>query len=261
MVILVVSIAVKYWMCLYNRYIGKKINSKVNEATAQDSITDAIATTGVLVATIAQQFTTLPIDAIAGTAIGLMIMFAGYNLAREIINILLGEAPDPELVKEIRKTALACPYVVGIHSLRIHDYGPGRKFASLHAEIPDTSDLVEAHAALDVMEDELAEKYRMEVNVHLDPLCTNEKVITNVRHLLDGIIQEKYPQYHTDNLRITAGELRLNVICDIHIPPVEYTPKNIRKIRREINAEMEKYNQTYHVDLAKIIPEPGGILK
>ena len=94
------SIAVKGWMYYYNRYIGKKINSGVNEATAADSINDAIATTGVLVATIAQQFTTLPVDAAAGTLIGLMIIYAGYGIVREVVNILLGQAPDEQLVKE-----------------------------------------------------------------------------------------------------------------------------------------------------------------
>lgn len=146
--VLVISIAVKVWMCIYNRYIGKKINSGVNDATAADSIADAIATTGVLVATIAQQFTTLPIDAAAGTAIGLMIMYAGYGIAKDVINILLGKAPDPELIRGIVATALNCPHVVGVHDIRIHDYGPGRMFGSIHAEVPDKADLAEYRVVL-----------------------------------------------------------------------------------------------------------------
>ena len=189
--VLVISIAVKVWMCLYNRYIGKKINSGVNDATAADSITDAIATTGVLVATIAQQFTTLPIDAAAGTAIGLMIMYAGYGIAKDVINILLGKAPDPELVRGIVAMALKCPHVVGVHDIRIHDYGPGRMFGSIHAEVPDKADLVEVHAALDVLEDELQDKYHMEVNIHMDPLCTDIHQINAVRRVLDQIVHEK----------------------------------------------------------------------
>ena len=124
--ILIISIVVKVWMCVYNRYIGKKINSSVNEATAADSITDAVATTGVLVTTIAQQFTTLPVDAAAGTAIGLMIMYAGYGIAKDVINILLGKAPDPELIDGIVESALKCQYVDGVHNIRITYYGPER---------------------------------------------------------------------------------------------------------------------------------------
>ena len=255
--VLVISIAVKVWMCLYNRYIGKKINSGVNDATAADSITDAIATTGVLVATIAQQFTTLPIDAAAGTAIGLMIMYAGYGIAKDVINILLGKAPDPELVRGIVAMALKCPHVVGVHDIRIHDYGPGRMFGSIHAEVPDKADLVEVHAALDVLEDELQDKYHMEVNIHMDPLCTDIHQINAVRRVLDQIVHEKYPRYHTDHLRITSGHARLNVICDIHIPPAEYNVESIARIRRDINDSMRKYNDRYRVVLAKIMADPG----
>ena len=255
--VLVASIAVKGWMCLYNRYISRKIHSSVNEATASDSINDAIATTGVLVATIAQQFTTLPIDAAAGTAIGLMIMYAGYGIAKDVINILLGKAPDPELVRGIVAMALKCPHVIGVHDIRIHDYGPGRMFGSIHAEVPDKADLVEVHAALDVLEDELQDKYHMEVNIHMDPLCTDIHQINAVRRVLDQIVHEKYPRYHTDHLRITSGHARLNVICDIHIPPAEYNVESIARIRRDINDSMRKYNDRYRVVLAKIMADPG----
>lgn len=254
-VVLVISIGVKVWMCLYNRYIARKINSSVNEATASDSVNDAIATTGVLVATIAQQFIPLPIDAAAGVAIGLMIMYAGYGIAKDVINLLLGEAPSQELVQDIVQCALHCEYVVGVHDIRIHDYGPGRTFASLHAEVPDTANLVEVHAALDVLEDELKDRFQMEVNIHMDPLCTDQRKINEVRHIIDDIIQSKYPQYHTDNLRITSGKVRLNIICDLHVPPREYTSKQLPIIRKNINAAMEQYDKRYRVTLAKILPE------
>ena len=253
--VLVLSIAVKGWMYYYNRYIGKKINSGVNEATAADSINDAIATTGVLIATIAQQFTSLPVDAAAGTLIGLMIIYAGYGIVREIVNILLGQAPDEQLVKQIVQMALQCDYVVGVHDIKIHDYGPGRMFGSLHAEIPDTADLVEVHAALDVLEDEIQEKFQIEFSIHMDPLCTDQQVITQTRRLLDTFIQKEYPQYHTDNLRITSGKVRLNIICDLHIPPQEYTKKHIRAIRKHISEAMKQYGERYHIVLARILPE------
>ena len=101
--------------------------------------------------------------------------------------------------------ALKCPHVVGVHDIRIHDYGPGRMFGSIHAEVPDKADLVEVHAALDVLEDELQDKYHMEVNIHMDPLCTDIHQINAVRRVLDQIVHEKYPRYHTDHLRITQA--------------------------------------------------------
>lgn len=256
--ILVLSIAIKFWMYSYNKYIGKKINSGVNEATASDSINDVIATTGVLAATIAQQFTTLPIDSAAGTLIGLMIMYSGYGIVKEIINVLLGQAPDEELVKQIIHLAMQCDYVVGVHDIKIHDYGPGRMFGSLHAEIPDTADLVEVHAALDVLEDEIQDQFHIDFSIHMDPLCTDQKVISYTRHLLDTFIQKEYPQYHTDNLRITSGKVRLNIICDLHIPPQEYSKEHIRTIRKNISNSMKQYGERYHIVLARILPEKNA---
>ena len=190
-IILLISIGIKFWMCTYNRYIARKINSSVNEATASDSINDAIATTGVLIATVVQQFVALPIDAVAGVAIGLMIMYTGYGIAKDVINLLLGEAPSKELIADIVQCAMQNEYVIGVHDIRIHDYGPGRMLGSLHAEVPDTANLVEVHAALDVLEDELKDKFQMDVSIHMDPLCTDQHKINEVRHILDNIIQEK----------------------------------------------------------------------
>lgn len=254
-VVLLLSIGIKIWMCMYNRYIARKINSSVNEATASDSINDAVATTGVLISAVAQQFVSFPIDAAAGMAIGLLIMYTGYGIARDVVNILLGEAPSKELVTDIVQCAMQSEYVMGVHDIRIHDYGPGRMFGSFHAEIPDTANLVEAHAALDVLEDELKEKFQMDVSIHMDPLCTDWQTINDVRHVLDTIIQKNYPQYHTDNLRITSGKVRLNIICDLHIPPAEYSKKNIPLIRRHINGAMEQYDARYRVILSRILPE------
>lgn len=256
--ILVLSIAIKFWMYSYNKYIGKKINSGVNEATASDSINDVIATTGVLAATIAQQFTSLPIDSAAGTLIGLMIMYSGYGIVKEIINVLLGQAPDEKLVQQIIQLAMQCDYVVGVHDIKIHDYGPGRMFGSLHAEIPDTADLVEVHAALDVLEDEIQDQFHIDFSIHMDPLCTDQNVISYTRHLLDTFIQKEYPQYHTDNLRITSGKVRLNIICDLHIPPQEYSKEHIRTIRRNISNSMKQYGERYHIVLARILPEKNA---
>lgn len=255
-IVLLVSIGVAAWMYSYNRYIGKKINSGVSEATAADSISDAVATAGVLIATILQPFTSLPVDAIAGIGIGLMIMYTGFGIAKDVVNILLGQAPDPELIRAITTMALDCKYVVGIHDIRIHDYGPGRMFGTLHAEVPDTVNLVNAHAALDVLEDELEDKFHMEVTIHMDPLSTDEKQISHIREILDSFVHEKYPRYHTDNLRITAGDDRWNIICDIHVPPEEYNPVKIRVIRKNIEAALRQHNDKYRVSLAKIIADP-----
>ena len=195
--VLVISIAVKVWMCLYNRYIGKKINSGVNDATAADSITDAIATTGVLVATIAQQFTTLP-------SMPLPARLSLDDHVRRLRHCQRRHQHPPGKGARSgtrpghRSHGFEMSPRLGVHDIRIHDYGPGRMFGSIHAEVPDKADLVEVHAALDVLEDELQDKYHMEVNIHMDPLCTDIHQINAVRRVLDQIVHEKYPRYHTD---------------------------------------------------------------
>ncbi|MGE1061453.1 cation diffusion facilitator family transporter [Megasphaera paucivorans] len=253
--ILLVSIAIKGWMYCYNNYIGSAIQSSVNEATASDSINDVIATTGVLITTIIQLYTTLPVDALAGTAIGLLILYTGFAIVKKTVNILLGKAASPELTEAIRSCVMNGKYIVGTHDLKIHDYGPGRIFASIHAEVPDTSNLVEVHAILDELEEELSDKFQIDINIHMDPLCTDLKIITRVRHILDLIIQKEYPCYHTDHLRITYGKARLNVICDLHIPPTEMTEEQMIEIRKNINTAIIAFNPRYRVVIAKFIPE------
>ena len=249
--ILLLSIAIKGWMCFYNRYIGRAIDSSVNRATASDSINDAVATTGVLIATIAQLYTTLPIDAIAGTAIGLLILYTGYSIAKEVVNILLGQAPSPELEEAVRACVMKGKYIVGTHELKIHDYGPGRTFASIHAEVPDTADLVEVHAVLDELEEEISAQFQMDINIHMDPLCTDLKILNRVRGILDGIIQKDYPEFQTEHLRITAGKARLNVICDLHVTP-ETTKEDHATIRKTIDAAIRAFNPRYRVVIARI---------
>ena len=255
--VLAISIAVKLWMALFNKRLGARIDSSALRATAADSRNDAIATAAVLACAVVAEATGVNLDGWAGLAVGIFIGYSGIDLMRDTIDPLLGKAPDPALVQHIYDTITSYPGVMDTHDLIVHDYGPGRMFGSIHAEVPDKADLVEVHAALDVLEDELQDKYHMEVNIHMDPLCTDIHKINDVRHVLDKIVHEKYPRYHTDHLRITSGHARLNVICDIHIPPAEYNVENIARIRRDINDCMRKYNDKYRVVLAKIMADPG----
>ena len=212
--VLVLSIAVKGWMYCYNRYIGKKINSGVNEATAADSINDAIATTGVLVATIAQQFTSLPVDAAAGTLIGLMIIYAGYGIVREVVNILLGQAPDEQLVKQIVQMALQCDYVVGVHDIKIHDYGPGRKFASAHAEMAAETSPLDSHDALDNIEKAFRDEDGMIVTLHYDPIVTDDPKVASMRLRINAMAQQIDGRLSIHDLRCVPGPTHTNVIFD-----------------------------------------------
>ena len=256
--ILLFSIGIKLWMYQYNLYISKTIHSSVHKATATDSLNDVIATGVVCISTFLQPYTTLPLDALTGMLLGLLIMYTGFSTAKDIINILLGKAASPQLLQEITDCALSSPYITGIHDIRVHDYGPGRIFASFHAEIPDTTDLPEAHAALDNLEDDLRNQYHMEVNIHVDPLCTNDKIITRVRHTLDQIIQSQFPHYESHHLRITAGMTRLNIICDLYVPPHELEKTPLSTILDTLNKAIKQQNPHYHVYISTVYELPKG---
>ena len=146
-------------------------------------------------------------------------------------------------------------YVVGTHDLKIHDYGPGRKFASIHAEVPDTTDWVEFHAILDDLEEELAEKYHMDINIHMDPLCTDETKLAEVKQILDTLLHKQYSQYRTERIRFTSGSVRLNIICDLYVPPADINEEKKAEIKAYMDSEIRAYNPLYRVVFAKFVAD------
>ena len=174
--ILAVSVAVKLYMFYYNRSIGKKIKSAAMSATATDSLSDAVSTTAVLITTLVGQFTGLNIDGWVGLLVALFILFSAYKAAKETLSPLLGQAPDPELVQEIRDIVLSNDTVLGVHDLVVHDYGPGRLMITLHAEVPAHGDIMAMHDVIDNIEKELMEKLHCHAVIHMDPIGTDGSV-------------------------------------------------------------------------------------
>lgn len=151
-VILVLSILVKLWMFSYNRYIANTINSSINKAAAYDSLSDTAATSLVVVSMIMGLFTRLPVDGAIGLVIALLIMYSGFDVARDTANMLMGKAPEEKVVEEIYQIVNAAENIVMAHDLEIHEYGPGRVVGSIHAEMPDTTNIVDAHHSIDQLE-------------------------------------------------------------------------------------------------------------
>jgi cation diffusion facilitator family transporter len=168
--ILLVAVLVKLWMFSYNRYIGKKINSSINRAAALDSLNDVYATSGVIVGMIVGNFTTIPIDGILGIIISGLIIFSGFNAAKDSVNLLLGAVPDNEVINRINELVLSDKNVKGVHDLKIHDYGPGRVTASIHAEVSDKVDIVEIHSIIDKIETMVKEELGIDLVIHMDPV-------------------------------------------------------------------------------------------
>lgn len=217
-VILLASIGVKFYMCLYNKAVGRKISSAAMQATATDSLSDAIATTVVLLSMGIAWLFQVNVDGWAGLLVAAFIIFAGYNALRDTLSPLLGQAPDPELVKEIERTALAHPEIVGIHDLIMHDYGPGRGFVSLHAEVKGCGDIFALHDAVDQAEREIREKFGILATIHMDPIdCDNEQ-LTTLRQAVAEKLLEIDPEIKIHDFRMVPGPTHTNLIFDALVP-------------------------------------------
>ena len=232
--ILIGSILVKLYMSLYNRAVGKRINSAAVLATATDSISDVCATTMVLAATLIARFTGVNIDGWAGAIVSLVILWAGYNAAKDTIDPLLGQAPDPEFVQRIADIVNRYPEVVGIHDLAVHDYGAGRVMISLHAEVPSSGDIMALHDVIDTIERDLQEELNCSAVIHMDPICTDDQLITSTRELLKNRIHEAIsPDVSIHDFRMVPGPTHTNVIFDA-VVPYEF-PQSDEQVREEIS--------------------------
>ena len=232
--ILIGSILVKLYMSLYNRAVGKRINSAAVLATATDSISDVCATTMVLAATLIARFTGVNIDGWAGAIVSLVILWAGYNAAEDTVDPLLGQAPDPEFVQRIADIVNRYPEVVGIHDLAVHDYGAGRVMISLHAEVPSSGDIMALHDVIDTIERDLQDELNCSAVIHMDPICTDDALITSTRELLKNRIHEAIsPDVSIHDFRMVPGPTHTNVIFDA-VVPYEF-PQSDEQVREEIS--------------------------
>ena len=213
-VVLLLAIAIKIWQALFNINIGKRINSLTLTATGTDSRNDVIATTVVLISIIVGKLTGLQIDGYMGCLVALFIIWAGIGLVKETMSPLLGEAPDPELVNAISDMALSYDGVLGIHDLVVHNYGPGRIFASIHIEVDAEADMMESHDMIDNIEREMAKKLHIEITGHLDPVRTNDPVVKKMVQLTSEVAAQIDGVSNIHDLRIVTGPTHTNVIFD-----------------------------------------------
>jgi len=249
--ILIVSVLVKLYMSVYNRNIGKKIGSPAMEATAADSRSDALATTVVLISMLISHFTKVNIDGWAGLLVSLSIFWAGFGAARETINPLLGQSPDSDLVEEIRSQVLAAPNVLGIHDLIVHDYGPGRRMVSLHAEVPADGDILIIHDGIDQLEHQLRDQLGCETVIHMDPIITDDESLAPLRTQITELLQQEIdPAIQIHDLRIVTGPTHANLIFDAVIPfGFRLTDEELKKeIARLVRTIDEHYFTVVDID-------------
>lgn len=216
--ILVASVAVKLYMALYNRNIGKKISSAAMTATAADCFSDSMSTTAVLLATLVGYFFRWQIDGWVGIVVAALILWAGYNAAKDTISPLMGQAPEPELVQQIEETVMSFAPIHGIHDLVVHDYGPGRMMITLHAEVPSVGDLLEMHDAIDLAERTLQEKFQCQATIHMDPVAVDDEKTRVLRQQVAELVKSVDASFTIHDFRMVEGPSHTNLIFDVVVP-------------------------------------------
>lgn len=243
-ILLSLSLPVKFFMYGYNKHFGKAIESAPLIAAATDSLNDCISTSAVILCTIIDCLNILPfaLDGYVGCAVSILIMFSGFSIAKETVGLLLGKAPSEELVCKISNMLLDCDSILDIHDLIVHDYGPGRVFASVHAEISDTDNIVAAHEAIDKIEKDIFNSLGCEITIHLDPVQQNNPQLERVKEVLCEFLNDKNVSFH--DVRMTDGCENINIIFDIVIP-FEFSEKDVDILKKELTDLLKKIDTRY----------------
>ena len=245
-VVLLASIAVKFWMNLFNRSLAKRIDSTALMATAADSRNDCITTGAVLIAAVVEKLTNIPVDGWIGLAVALFILYSGLNLAKDTISPLLGEGADPELREKIVDYIVAQPKVLGYHDLMVHDYGPGQRFASLHVEMDCREDPLECHERIDDMERECLRSHNVHLVIHYDPVVIDNPELTALKAKVLCLLQTRDPRLSLHDFRMVPGKKHMNLVFDVALPrDMKDRGEELRGwVEDTLNAEGE---MVYHV--------------
>lgn len=216
--ILLASILVKVYMFYYNRSLSKKLDSAAMKATSVDSLSDTVATTLVLIATVISKYTGLILDGWFGILVGIFIVYTGGSTLKETIDLLIGQPPKKEFIDEIREIVLGHSLVYGVHDLIVHDYGPGRRMISLHAEVAVDGDIQDIHEQIDHIEHELQEKLNCSATIHMDPIVTDDKEVLEMKAKVEAMVQSLDEAFSMHDFRMVKGPTRTNLIFDVEVP-------------------------------------------
>ena len=230
-IILLISIIVKFWMYAYNKKLSKTYDSSLLEATALDSISDVCGTTAVLVSTLLSPVLHFNLDGYMGIVVSGIILYGAYGLLRDMINSLIGEAPDPELVHNIVDRIMAHPAILGVHDMMLHNYGPNKIFASAHVEVDSSKDIFETHDHIDNIEREVKENMNIDLVLHMDPVKVNDPETELYRAKVVEAIHQIDPKWGFHDFRIVSGPTHVNLVFDLVIPFEEkYTQEEIEEM-------------------------------
>lgn len=249
-VLLVLSILIKGCLYLFYNGVGRLIDFSSLIAAAKDSLSDMLATTAVAVSTVVAMIWDVPIDGVMGVLVALLVLKAGYGVVKEMADNLLGGRPDPELGREIIRQLLTYEDILGTHDLLIHDYGPGRCFASIHAEVPADGDILRLHETIDRAEHEIGEALGVPLCIHMDPIVTGDAETDAVNARLNAALKAFNSELMLHDLRKVPGENRTNLVFDVVIPAGYKETKRVTELLNAAAREMdERYVCVIHFDI------------
>ena len=243
-VILLLSICVKLWMSVFNRTLGRRIDSKVMLATAADAIGDVVTTSATVFSLLFFSATGWNIDGFVGLCVSLVVMWAGIGIARDTLRPLLGEAIDPEDYRKITAFVEGYDGIVGSHDLIVHNYGPGRNMASIHAEVPNDVDIETSHEIIDRIERDAARQLGMFLVIHMDPVETKNEKILAVKRQAEETVAAVDPRVSIHDLRVVEGKERVNVIFDM-VVPYGYAEDEERKLVKKVRKKLQQIDHRY----------------
>lgn len=237
--ILCLSVLIKVWLMIFNRKLGSRINSSVMKATAADSLGDIMVTLATIISAVIAGMTGWQIDGYMGLIVSVFVMIAGFRIAKDTLEPLLGQAVDREAYEKITKLVESYPGIVGTHDLIIHSYGPTHRMATIHAEVPNNINFEEAHETIDRIERDILGQLDIFLVIHMDPIEVNDAMVLEKRELVIGIIKSLEPKATIHDFRIVNGELQINLIFDLVIP-FSYNREEEQSLLSSIKDEVRK---------------------
>lgn len=243
LIALIFSVLVKVWMGYFNRKAGTDIQSTALEAAAQDSMNDVMTTSATIIALVASLFTTLPIDSIVGAIVSVIVVISGISIAKSTIDPLLGIKPDKEMIQTIEDYLTSYDCVIGVHDLMMHDYGPGRRYLTVHCEVDAHSDMMTVHDEIDNIERAMMDKFHIMTTIHMDPIDIHDTLTNELREKVSDIVESIDPALSIHDFRIVKGPTHTNLVFDVLMKDEKYTVKQLNEM---ITSKVKEINETYY---------------
>ena len=243
LIVLIGSILTKLLMAYVNKKAGKDINSDALNAAGQDSVNDSLVTGATLICLIINKLTGFNMDAYLGFVASILVLKSGIEIFADVLDTILGKAPDIDLIKSIEKTICDHDEIIGIHDLMLHDYGPSQKFMSLHVEVPSDIPVIEMHDTIDNIELEILDKYKILTTIHMDPIDTKDELANSLKIQVKNIVQSINSNYSIHDFRTVAGPTHTNLVFDVLLPADDSS--DIEILRKRISDDIKEINDTY----------------